>query len=173
MLSFRRSIAGIAITATAMSAAIFAAPSATADTVTVKYQCTTVIGGLWYYDWRVTLDAPAVATRGQTVTVNINMELINDLPGPRAAHTTGGSLDVSLGGASTGSTTGTTAWNPEIPPGAPLRLEGGTAQFTLANVGTVTYTPTKLLWGFVGGGAGFCSLRVGFPGQVAASTRVV
>jgi len=169
----RKIASALAVGVTVLGAVVFGGQSASAATVTYKSQCSTVIGGLWYYDFLLTMDAPATVSRGQTVTVNIGMELINALPGPRAAHTTGISLDVILGGANTGTATSTVMWNPEIPAGTPLRFQGGTVQFTLPNAGSVTYRPSKFTWGFTEGGAGLCRPRDGFPAPVAATTQVL
>jgi hypothetical protein len=128
---------GLAILAASFGITVFNAPSAAADTVTVSYICgVPTFPPHWNDAYRVTVTAPATATRGQTVTVTASLVGIQ-----ATANTYQAALVITLGGASSGTITATGLTNPAIPAGGTPKWNGGRAQVTLASAGTVTFTP--------------------------------
>jgi len=75
-----------------------------------------------------------------------------------------------LGGASSGTIVAEGLTNPQIDPGTPWRLTGGSAQVTFANAGDVTYRPGSLEVNSNGGLLFGCVPQAGAP--VAAITHV-
>lgn len=171
MLALKRIASIAAAIAMAIGAVVIGTPAASADTVLMKYRCGNAIGGGWDFNWYITITAPANATPGQTVTLNISAESPTPSSQPVAAGVTFAYLDVRLGGASSGIVYSTRMSNPDIPAGSPLRYVGATAQATLANAGDVTYKPDKFAYGVTGAGV-WCNARPGFVTPVAATTRV-
>lgn len=116
----------------------------------------------------VTITAPATATAGQTVTLQAS------LAGEPASQSiepglNRSELDIRLGGASSGTVIATGLVNPRIEPGTSWRMEGGQAQVTLANSGTVTFTPGT--WRMQTYWYG-CSVQNGQTAPVADTTSV-
>jgi hypothetical protein len=113
--------------------------AAAADTVTLHHQCG-LASGPFQSDWHVTITAPATAARGSTVTVTADIVNTRNNTDPVPANKYRGELRIKLGGASTGEILATGLINPQIDPGTPWRLLGGSAQVTLANAGDVTFS---------------------------------
>jgi hypothetical protein len=165
---FRRTIA-IGAAAVAVAAVTLASgQAASADTVTVKYTC-----GGWGLPtsnrtFSVMITAPATAAAGQTVALQASLagEPSSSSIEPDLNRS---ELDIHLGGANSGTVLATGLVNPKIEPGTPWRMEGGQARVTLANAGTVTFTPgTWRMKTYLYG----CSVQNGTTAPVAATTRV-
>jgi len=125
-----------------------------------------VAGGLYSIAYRVTIGAPANANRGQTVTVTASIEQTQNYGAHLSANVYQATLDIVLGGAASGTIQATGLTNPEIQPGTPWRMTGGTAQGTLNTAGDVTYRPSG-----INGGWWICGLSDG-SSPVAATTHV-
>lgn len=169
MPSIRIFAAGFALAAAVTAINV---PAATADTVLMKYRCGNAVTGGWDYNWNITITAPATATRGQTVTLNVSAESTIPTTEPVEANLVFGFLDIRLGGASSGTVGSTRMSNPDIEAPTPLELTGGTAQATLANVGEVTYKAARFSYGITGAGL-WCDPRPGFVPPVVTTTRVI
>jgi hypothetical protein len=119
------------------------APAA-ADTVTIRWTCASVFGQVSTGDFRVTVTAPATASAGQTVTVTAAAEATWPNPSYLAPGAVQATMEVELGGVSAGRITLTGLTNPEIQPGTPWRIGGGSGQVTLANRGQVSFHPVLI-----------------------------
>ncbi len=142
------------------------ATPASAGTVTQTWFCVSIFGGGGNVDYRITITAPATATRGQTATVTTSVVTVNNHGAYVAAGVVRASMTINLGGAASGTITATGLTNPEIQPGTPWRVNGGVAQITFANAGNVTFRAAGLnagSWGCVSNG---------LPQPVAATTTV-
>jgi hypothetical protein len=145
------------------------ASPAAAGTVSASYLCGSVAGGpAGVGPFRVTINAPANATRGQTVTVTASIEGTRNYGSHLSANFVHITLGIILGGAASGTIQATGLTNPEIQPDTPWRVTGGTARTTLNTAGDVTYRPG----GFSENGGGWgCGLYDG-TSPVAATTHV-
>jgi hypothetical protein len=150
----------------ALAMAMVGASPAAAGTVTASYRCMTAAGGLFSIAYRVTIDVPASANRGQTVTMNASIEQSRNYGAYLSANVYQATLDIILGGAASGTIQATGLTNPEIQPDTPWRLTGGTARTTFNTAGDVTYRP-----GRIHGGWWICELSDG-SSPIAATTHV-
>ena len=169
MFTIRKSIvAGVALTAAVGLGTVAAAP-ATADTVSVSFSCAFAGAGHWTADYLVTITAPATATRGQAVTVTAALGSIGTANQDAPAGAYRAFMDISLGGAASGTITANGLTSPAVRVGDPLPLTGGVASVTFNAVGDVTYRPVR----FVSTNRGFgCGVLGGGSGPVTATTRV-
>lgn len=166
-MSVRRRLAatGVAVAAVFASAAIATAVPAAADTISVTWLCTSELGE-FTGDYHVTVTAPATAEAGSTHEISVSAEGAQNQDQHVEAGTINATLDVHLGGAGSGVVTATGLSNPEIQPGTPWRVEGGTAQVTYPAAGEVTHTPGTLDAGY------FTCSPANPPAPVAAVTTV-
>jgi hypothetical protein len=117
--------------------------SAGAGTVSASYQCGSITGGTTGVGpFQVTINAPANAGRGQTVTVTASIAQTQNYGNHVAAGSIRINLDIILGGAASDTIVATGLTNPEIQPDTPWRVTGGTVRTTLNTVGDVTYRPS-------------------------------
>jgi hypothetical protein len=137
-MSLRRkiSVGAFVVTAVAGLTTTGAAP-ATADTVRVVYKCAPV-GVVPYQDtFDITIAAPATATRGQAVSVQVTVAQTE----PTTVFIPGGyyqaSARVEISGAGAAST-GVSLTHTDIPIGTPPWTSGST-QVTFPAAGTATY----------------------------------
>lgn len=163
-MSVSRRIAAAGVAVAAVLAVATAVPAA-ADTVTVTWLCTSEAGE-FTGDYHVTVTAPATAAVGSTHAVTVSAQGAQNQDQHIEAGTISATLEVQLGGAGSGVVTATGLSNPEIQPGTPWRVEGGTAQVTYPAAGEVTHTPGKLDAGF------FACAPTSPPAPVAAVTTV-
>jgi len=154
MATLRRRFAIIvAATAVACGLVLSGAFPVSAGTVTQTWLCASIFGGAGPIDYRITITAPATATRGQTATITTSIATVANHPNAVAAGTIRATSSIALSGAASGTLTATGLTNPAIQPGTPWRLEGGQAQITFTNAGDVTYRATGVNAGAWGCGA--------------------
>lgn len=163
-MSVSRRLAAAGVAVAAVFAVATAVPAA-ADTVTVTWLCTSEAGE-FTGDYHVTVTAPATAAVGSTHAVTVSAQGAQNQDQHIEAGTISATLEVQLGGAGSGVVTATGLSNPDIQPGTPWRVEGGTAQVTYPAAGEVTHTPGKLDAGF------FTCAPTSPPAPVAAVTTV-
>lgn len=163
----RRRLAATGVAVAAIFTAVTAATvtPAAADTITVTWSCSSEAGS-FTGDYHVTVTAPATAAAGSTHAVSVSAEGATTQDQQIAAGTISATLQVQLGGAGSGVVTATGLTNPEITPGTPWRVAGGTAQVTYPSAGEVTHTP-----GTLDAGVFTCS-PASSPAPVAAVTTV-
>lgn len=168
-MALRRIMAIGAAAVTTAGIIIAGGSAASADTVSVSYTCSGFGFPVQNFTYSVTITAPATATRGQTVTLQASIAATSPSSQNVAAGVNRAELDIVLGGASSGTVTATGLTNPSIQAGTPWRVEGGQAQVTLSNAGTVSFTPAT--WRMTTFHYG-CSVKNGTTAPVADTTSV-
>jgi hypothetical protein len=132
-----------ALTAASAGAALFAAPAAYADTVTVNYSCEVPLSGAQTGDIDVTITAPATAAVGDTVDISVTTGPTPFVtPIDLAAGSVTATGDGTVSGAQTGTFTVTGPANTEaVPAGSHVTLPPMTGQLTLTSAGQVDLSP--------------------------------
>jgi hypothetical protein len=141
MLSKRMIAAGFAMAA---AITVITVPSASAGTVQNGYSCQAGLYG-WQEALSVTVNVPATARQGDTITVTGSVTGTIPRAGARAAGTYHGSIDLQTAGASSWVTIAGMA-SPAARDGDPYALAGGSGQLTLNAVGVVTFMPQHVTW---------------------------
>jgi hypothetical protein len=128
----------------AMAAAItvISIPSASAGTIQNGYSCQSGLAG-WQEVYSVTVNVPATAHQGDTITVTGSTTGTTSRSGARPAGYYVGSLGVMVGGATSSSVSITGMTSPAARDGDPFALAGGSGRITLNNVGVVTFKPNS------------------------------
>ncbi|WP_214413192.1 hypothetical protein [Sphaerisporangium fuscum] len=139
----RRLAASSAVLALTTGLTLFAGGTAHAATTTVTYSCQTPILGTQTGDVQVTIDVPATANVGDTVTIDVTTS-----PSPVTPPITldAGSVtaagDLAVSGAQSGTATVTSRPNSQpLPAGQPAQLPPLTGTLTLTSPGQVNLTP--------------------------------
>jgi hypothetical protein len=143
----RRPAAILAATVLAAATAgitLFGSP-AYADTVTVNYSCDTPIG-TQTGDVDVTVNAPATAAVGDTVTVTVDTSAFPlSVPIDLAAGSITPSADLAVSGAQTGTLHVTGPANPDpVPAGGQVQLSELSGDLTLTAAGQTDLTPGNI-----------------------------
>lgn len=114
---------------------------AVAATALVHAGCISVWGQAGGRDFQITINAPATATRGQTVTLTTAISETTPYPVEESAGRYQSTLEVVVGGASSGTVVSVDLVNPHIAKNTPFRLEGGHVRYTFNESGDVTFKP--------------------------------
>jgi hypothetical protein len=146
MLLTAASAAALGLVATpAAAAAATSTDAAVMSSVAVQYHC--VEPPFEDHDsvTTVTFEAPAVAVLGDDVTISVSFVASFPAPVDIPADGIHGTVDVTVGGAGSGSYTaeGLTSGDP-IPTNAPIVMTGGTATIPVSQPGLYTFTPGTL-----------------------------
>lgn len=143
---------------------------ATADTVTSHWVCSRPLGYSGAADFRITVTAPANATRGQTATLTASF--YNTVP--RGTHEAAGKfraqLEIAVGGAGSGVVYANGLTNPDTPADEPLGLDGGHVDYTFTTAGTVTFKPQVIR--FLDNAGNYSEICGNSATPIAATTHV-
>lgn len=134
-----------AMLAAVVAATLVTAPTATAGTVRNGLSCQAGIYG-WQEAFNITVNAPATARQGDTVTLTGSVTGTIARSGPRPAGSYAGQLQIKVVGGTTSWVTMAGMSSPAANDGDPFALTGGSAQVTLDTVGTVTLNPGSASW---------------------------
>ncbi|MFF4224352.1 hypothetical protein ACFYZH_16010 [Streptomyces abikoensis] len=116
--------------------------SAAADPVSVSYTCTGPGAPSDVQSLQVTVTAPASVPQGGTADLTVEASTQLKVPINVPAQAVTGELDLTLGGAASGTVTATGFTNPDpVPSGSGVTLTGGTASVKLDSAGTTTFSP--------------------------------
>lgn len=166
MFSKRTIAAGFAMAA---AITVISIPSASAGTVQNGYSCQAGLAG-WQEVLSVTVNAPATARQGDTITVTGSVTGTIPRAGARAAGAYHGSINLQTAGASSWVTIAGMA-SPAAQDGDPFALAGGSGQITLNAVGVVTFMPQQIAWA-AGPSSGWTCFDPDGVAPVAASVQV-
>ncbi len=138
-----RTLTGAALVAALASAGLgLGAPPALADTVSVSYACTGPGAPGDLQTLQVDVTAPASVPQGGTAELTLTATTQMTIPIDVPARAVTGELDLTLGGAASGTVTATGFTNENaIPSGSGVTLTGGTASVKLDTAGTTTFAP--------------------------------
>ncbi|TQS44778.1 hypothetical protein [Cryptosporangium phraense] len=138
-----RRITAAAVLVLAAGSTFVLAPPAYADTVTVNYSCEVPLTGTLTGDVDVTITAPATAAVGDTVEVTVQTGPAPfTAPIDLEAGSVTPSIEVTVGGAQTGSFTAQGTPNTEpIPANTPITPAPMTGSLTLTGAGQVDLSP--------------------------------
>ncbi|MFI5952551.1 hypothetical protein [Cryptosporangium sp. NPDC051539] len=142
-LPFRRiTAAAVFVLAGGTSAFVMASP-AYAGTVTVNYSCEVPLTGTLTGDVDVTITAPATAAVGDTVEITVQTGPAPfTAPIDLEAGSVTPSIEVTVGGAQTGSVTAQGAPNAEpVPANTPITPAPMTGSLALTSAGQVDLSP--------------------------------
>ncbi|MGV9317056.1 hypothetical protein ACWDR0_33510 [Streptomyces sp. NPDC003691] len=110
--------------------------------VQILYHCVEAPYGEADAYFLLNLTAPRYAAYGSTVDVAATVTTTSPAPPGLLPYTLNGKIDVTAGGAGSGTVTATGLTNPVVPPaGDPLTLSGATASFTANATGLWKFRP--------------------------------
>ncbi|GHC46107.1 hypothetical protein [Streptomyces cinnamoneus] len=140
----KRTLTSLAFVAALASGgtALGAPPAAAADAVSVDYTCTGPGAPDGAQPLQVTMTAPATVPQGGTADLTVEVSTQLTVPIGVPANGVSGEMEITLGGAGSGSVTATGFTNPgRIPSGSTVTLTGGVASVQLDAAGTATFAP--------------------------------
>ncbi|MEV5239156.1 hypothetical protein AB0K89_08580 [Streptomyces cinnamoneus] len=139
----KRTLTSLAfVAALASGTALGAPPAVAADAVSVDYTCTGPGAPDGAQPLQVTMTAPASVPQGGTADLAVEVTTALTVPIGVPANGVTGEMEITLGGAGSGSVTATGFTNPgAIPSGSTVTLTGGVASVQLDAAGTATFAP--------------------------------